>query len=785
METTTDQSTTEAHGDIQSLPCTMISKAAGQLGRGVVVLPGHEPPEAWASCPRVLIGDASLSDPGPAAEDLHRYWIDRRPVVVVLELDPTALRAPERCDRPVYELGPDFEFSRERLQFLVWANNYDARGGEPVWWHGRKAARQFAHDGVVEGGPADVTLADGSPLFIDGGPPHPPSLCSATPSGDRSAKPPAIGVVHRWNAEAGLLEPAGHAPPSSELAPSKWPPSATAPGRPGSSLRRARARPGPHRATSSPDRRPAGASEHDHGAGLQQQGAADLRLRCEDIPGAPALNIRTLNSLGFWICNEFGPAGRRRVLEEGAVRDLLQRHIEIRRQSNTDTVAPYLEALSAIRLGLTAPSVVEEAIPDAGGIAEGFAAYRSALADLGAVDFDEQIYQAIGILLTDADARVRAQSSCRHLLVDEFQDLNPAHLLLIRLLAAPAFDCFGVGDDDQVIYGYAGATPEFLIEFPRYFPGASGHALTVNYRCPPGLIDAARHVLSYNERRLDKEIHAPAGRIDDLAQLASFEGPQKGSGPVAVLKTSGDGLAGLAVGAISAWRSGGVDPGDIAVLTRVNSALLPVQVACMEAGVPCTTPLSPSVLQRTGIRTAFAYLRIGSDPGRIRREDVHETIRRPSRGIAPKVVDMLTSRPTTSINDIRRLAGRLSGRDVPKLEAYADDLETVAGACDRSAAAALKTIRLKIGLGDTMDILDASRAQADRSTHADDLAALESVATLHRDATTFEAWMRDVLSGPPPTGPRCCCRPCTGSRGASGATSSSSTRHRALPPPIE
>ena len=275
----------------------------------------------------------------------------------------------------------------------------------------------------------------------------------------------------------------------------------------------------------------------------------------------------------------------------------------------------------------------------------------------------------------------------------------------------------------------------------------------MNYRCPPGLIDAARHVLSYNERRLDKEIHAPAGRTDELAQLARFEGPLKGSGPVAVLKTSADGLAGLAVGAISAWRSGGVDPGDIAVLTRVNSALLPVQVACMEAGVPCTTPLSPSVLQRTGIRTAFAYLRIGSDPGRIRREDVHETIRRPSRGIAPKVVDMLTSRPTTSINDIRRLAGRLSGRDVPKLEAYADDLETVAGACDRSAAAALKTIRLEIGLGDTMDILDASRAEADRSTHADDLAVLESVATLHRDATTFEAWMRDVLSRTPADGP--------------------------------
>jgi hypothetical protein len=212
------------------------------------------------------------------------------------------------------------------------------------------------------------------------------------------------------------------------------------------------------------------------------------------------------------------------------------------------------------------------------------------------------------------------------------------------------------------------------------------------------------------------------------------------------LKSPGDGLAGLAVDTISAWRSGGVDPGDIAVLARVNSALLPVQVACMEAGVPCTTPLSASVLQRTGIRTAFAYLRIGTDPRAIRREDVLETIRRPSRGIAPKVVDMLTSRPTTSITDIRRLAARLSGRDVPKLGAYARDLETVAKACGRSSLGALRAIRVDIGLGDTMDVLDSSRSEADRSTHADDLAALESVAALHPEVSTFETWLREVLA---------------------------------------
>jgi DNA helicase-2/ATP-dependent DNA helicase PcrA len=723
----------------RSLPWFMISEGPVELGRGVVVLPGHQPPVAWKSCPRVVVGDAALRDPGPVVADLHRYWIERRPAVVELGLDPTALRAPERCHRPVYELTPSFEFGRERLQFLVWANNYDARGGDSIWWHGRKAARHFAGDGVREGGAADIILADGTPMFIDGGPPQPSTL------------PSKIGVVHRWNAEAGRLQSPGQSTSSSELKPDQL---AAVRHRTGAARVIAPAGSGKTRVLTERLRHLVGDRGVHPGTvtalAYNTKAAGELKERCRDIKGSEKLNIRTLNSFGWWICNEFGSAGQLRVLEEPAQRELLQRHIEIRRQSNTDTVAPYLAALSSIRLGLTSPEATEEANPDASGIAQGFEPYRAALAEAGGVDFDEQIYQAIEILLTNPDARSVAQSKCRHLLVDEFQDLNPAHLLLIRLLAAPAYDCFGVGDDDQVIYGYSGATPEFLINFARYFPGAGAHDLKVNYRCPPAVIDAARHLLSYNARRIEKTIEAPDGRTDELA---TFGGPLTGCGPVAVLTAPGDALAGVAVEAISAWRAAGVDPGDIAVLARVNSALLPVQVACMESGVPCTTPLSASVLQRTGIRTAFAYLRIGADPDGIRREDVQETIRRPSRGIAPNVVDMLTGRSTTSIDDIRRLAGRLSGRDVPKLEAYATDLETVAKACGRSSAAALKAIRADIGLGETMDVLDGSRKEADRSTHTDDLTALESVAALHPEVTTFETWLREVLARTPLNGP--------------------------------
>ncbi len=686
-----------------------------------------------------MVDAAALDDPRQVVDTLHGVWANRRPVVVELGVSTDELRARQRYDDPPYTLTPAFELELERLQFLVWANAYDARNGEVIWWHGRKTARRFADQGVRQDDDADLALADGTLVFIDGGPSHPPRLGAG------------VEVVHRWNAEAGVLRFAGHAPPGvagtgvvgsgASLAPDQ--------------LAAVAHSSGPARIIA-----PAGSGKTrvlterlrhlvaDRGVqpeavtvlAYNTKAADELRSRCADIMTPQGPSIRTLNSIGLSICNQATGGERLQVLDEAGARELVGSVFEIRHRANTDTVVPYLEALSAIRLGLIDPEEAEDTYPDAAGVAGGFDRYRDALVAANAVDFDEQIYRAIEILLTDTIIRDRANERCRYLLVDEFQDLNPAHLLLIRLLNAPGFDCFGVGDDDQVLYGYSGATPEYLIRYDRYFPGAAHHALEVNYRCPPAVVDAAAHLLGYNRERVVKTIRAAPGRLSDPDGLI-------------VRRAGGEQLASLATDIISDWRDGGAELTDMAVLTRVNSALLPIQVALSEAGVPCESTLTSRVLGRTGVRTAFAYLRMGVRPERISRRDIEDTIRRPSRGIAPNVVSMLTKRSHTSVEEIRRLAGSLSGRDVPKLSAYADDIELVALACTKPTALALRTIRVELGLGETMDVLDASRDEPDRSTHNDDLVALESVAAFHPDVATFGTWLRDVLERPTPDGP--------------------------------
>ena len=727
-----------------------------ELGRGLVVPPGAEVAAPYADAPRLTIDEAVLGAPQvmeAMAAVLHEAWAERRRVVIELAVPPETLRAPEAERRPPYELDPGFTFERERLQFLVWANNYDARKpGDPIWWHGVRAARI----GATLGDPADILLPNGTPAWCDGGPRRP----VLTDSGSV--------VVHRDSIDAGLLTPARSAEPTTELAPDQL--AAVAhPGGPARII--APAGSGKTRVLTERIRHLLVDRGYEPGVvtavAYNVMAAAQLRERTAGFQPT----IRTLNSLGLNVCSRRGDW---RIAEEPFCRDVLSGLVRTARKVGTDPLAPYLDALATIRLGLVPPEKAEDMHPDAAGIAAAFPAYRDALHRAGRLDFDEQIYQAIELLLGDPDLRAEVRAEARTLLVDEFQDLTPAHLLLIRLIAGPAADVFGVGDDDQVIYGYAGADPGFLIDYRRYFPTAATYDLQVNYRCPPAIVDAARTLLGHNRRRIAKTIRpadfASAASSSSPPTFASATGcavvtftavdadeaqPVAPRGALVVSAISPDDMGPAAVEIVREWAGEGVPYSDIAVLTRVNSSLLPVQLLLDQADIPCRAAVGPWILERAGTAAALAYLRIAADPTRISQADLRATVRRPSRKISPKAIEMLTRDAVTSLRSIRGLAVWLADKDafvkdVDRVDAYAADLEALAEALAKpgtTTADLLRFVRDTIGLGEAMETLDASKGALDRSSNGDDLAALLQVAPLHPDAATFEPWLQERLAG--------------------------------------
>ncbi len=316
------------------------------------------------------------------------------------------------------------------------------------------------------------------------------------------------------------------------------------------------------------------------------------------------------------------------------------------------------------------------------------------------------------------------------------------------MLAGPDGAVFGVGDDDQTIYGYSGASPEWLIEFGRYFPTAGQHALEVNYRCPVAVVEAARALLTHNRKRVPKRVVAAQGRVPAEGELE--------------VVTGNDALTNT-VEKVATLVNNGSAPRDVAVLTRVNASLAPVQVALVHRDVPVRPAVDQSYLARGGVQAALAWLRLAVSPSeRLAQADVVQAARRPSRAISPRVVEWMGEQ--SSLAGLDRLAGRLKGRDSEKVSGFVLDLNTVrryagsekAGSAkagsnkpgSNNAGRILRAVRDDIGLGRAMELLEGSRRYLDRSAQTDDLDALVALAALHPDPVDFDDWLLRSLREP-------------------------------------
>ncbi|MFK8026028.1 MAG: ATP-dependent helicase [Ilumatobacter sp.] len=715
---------------VVEVPRGVAAAAAGPdvLARHAIVASGADVPSPWTGAGRVVVDLDGARRPGDIIAALRAAAVSRRRVVVeiVEELDDRlhAGRTPALMTSAApFEVGADFAFAGDELHHLLWSNGIDLRGDAPTWDALDRAVAAGLRPTPV-GDPGDVLLDDGTPVWIDAGP-------------MRFVEPvDGVGVLHVTGIEHGrsALPRTNHS--GADLAADQL---AAVTHAGGAARIIAPAGSGKTRVLTERARHllvnwnlPSSALSL---VAFNKRAQEEMRERTPDLA---SLHVRTLNAIGLAIVNGSAPFAPQtttwRTINEVDVRRIIGDLVSFPRRRNSDPIAPWIEALSLVRLGLVDPEHVEARYDgDVDGFADFWPNYRATLERQRVVDFDDQIYRALIILLSDPAARRAAQRACRVMLVDEFQDLTPAHLLMIRLLAAPGGAVFGVGDDDQTIYGYNGADPGWLIDFVEYFPSAGAHPLEVNYRCPAGVVEIADRLVRHNSRRVTKTIRAdsdaPGGWSVDTSQ-----------DPV-----------GATVDAVRSALAGGAPTSDVAVLARVNAVLAPVQVALAGEGIPVSGGVGLEFLERTAVRSVLAWLRLATtdERGRFLPADIGEALRRPSRSFHPRITSWIAEQ--SSLVDLFKLAGRLNNeRDVDRLMEFGADIQTMqkAAAAGASTSDLVFTLIDEIGLAGSVAGLDATRRGMNRSAQGDDLTALQHLAALHDDAASFATWLRDRLDTP-------------------------------------
>ena len=144
--------------------------------------------------------------------------------------------------------------------------------------------------------------------------------------------------------------------------------------------------------------------------------------------------------------------------------------------------------------------------------AEVFRSYEHQKKELKKFDFDDMLVQCYALFRKKPEILQGWQKRFQYILIDEFQDINRVQYEVIRMLAAPRYNLFVVGDDDQSIYGFRGAKPELMLYMKKEFPSLRTISLTVNYRSTEFITGAAARVILHNDTRFYKRVQSFRGR---------------------------------------------------------------------------------------------------------------------------------------------------------------------------------------------------------------------------------------------------------------------------------
>ena len=292
--------------------------------------------------------------------------------------------------------------------------------------------------------------------------------------------------------------------------------------------------------------------------------------------------------------------------------------------------------------------------------AEIYKLYAQRLFAAGARDFDDLLYNTVRLFRECPDVLEHYQRQFKYVLIDEYQDTNNLQYMLASMLAGGWGNICVVGDDDQSIYKFRGATIENILSFEKEFKGCRTIRLEQNYRSTGHILGAANAVIANNTERKGKTLWTNAGDGDKLLLYTA---------------QNEDDEAQFVASRILAWRGGGGNFRDCAVLYRMNAQSNRLEFAFKRNGIPYRVVGGMRFFDRAEVKDMLAYLTVLLTPG----DDLRlaRIINSPQRGIGEKTIEtarQLAVRLGTSLYEVVRHANEYEElrRAAPKLIAFSD-----------------------------------------------------------------------------------------------------------------
>ena len=299
-------------------------------------------------------------------------------------------------------------------------------------------------------------------------------------------------------------------------------------------------------------------------------------------------------------------------------------------------------------------------------IAAVYRLYQKKLMEYNAVDFDDIIMKTVELLTEDSEVREYYQNKFRYVLVDEYQDTNYAQFVLTKLLSDKYRNIMVVGDDDQSIYRFRGATVENILNFDKTYPDAKVVKLEQNYRSTENILEAANAVIKHNDNRHAKKLWCDKGEGAKITLREAYD--QNDEGRYIIDRIT------------HAIRCEGRKYSDFAILYRVNELARSLETAFAKSGVPYRILGSMRFYDRKEIKDIGAYLAIINSPGDNLR--LKRIINEPKRKIGAATVEAVEGIAETlgcSMYEVMRNAAEYEalGKSAEKLSAFVNMIEKI------------------------------------------------------------------------------------------------------------